>query len=128
MCSVFSQEQYINLKFNRNLFYDVGRECSLEGKFEVVINRTHPAYLLKLDGKDKTVFSHQTFDCVIKVRTEWYTNRSRNPWNRDRWNQPSWEQRQWEQRQQEKNDDNNDLSGTCLSFNPDSYCCTSYDV
>ena len=56
---VFSQDHFINLKFNRNLFYDVSRECSLEGKFEAVINRTHPAYLLKLDGKDKTVFSHQ---------------------------------------------------------------------
>ena len=57
--SVFSQDHFVNLKFNRSLFYDVSRECSLEGKFEAIINRTHPAYLLKLDGKDKTVFSHQ---------------------------------------------------------------------
>ena len=49
----------MNLKFNRSLFRDVSRECSLEGKFEAVINRNTPAYLLKLDGKDKTVFSHQ---------------------------------------------------------------------
>ena len=56
---VWTEDHFINLKFNRSLFYDVGRECSLEGKFEAVINRTHPAYLLKLDGKDKTVFSHQ---------------------------------------------------------------------
>ena len=51
---VWSQDHFINLKFNRSLFYDVSRECSLEGKFEAVINRTHPAYLLKLEGKDKT--------------------------------------------------------------------------
>ena len=56
---VWTEDHFINLKFNRSLFYDVGRECSLEGKFEAVINRTPPAYLLKLDGKDKTVFSHQ---------------------------------------------------------------------
>ena len=49
----------MNLKFNRSLFRDVSRECSLEGKFEAVINRNTPAYLLKLDGKDKTVFSQQ---------------------------------------------------------------------
>ena len=49
----------MNLKFNRSLFRDVSRECSLEGKFEAVINRKNPAYLLKLDGKDKTVFSQQ---------------------------------------------------------------------
>ena len=49
----------MNLKFNRSLFRDVSRECSLEGKFEAVINRNNPAYLLKLDGKDKTVFSQQ---------------------------------------------------------------------
>ena len=60
---VWTEDHFINLKFNRSLFYDVGRECSLEGKFEAVINRTHPAYLLKLDGKDKTVFSHQ-----VKIR------------------------------------------------------------
>ena len=56
---VWSQDHFINLKFNRSLFYDVSRECSLEGKFEAVINRTHPAYLLKLEGKDKTFLSHQ---------------------------------------------------------------------
>jgi len=114
----FSQDHFVNLKFNRNLFYDVGRECSLEGKFEVVINRTHPAYLLKLDGKDKTVFSHQTFDCVIKVRTEWYTNRSRHQgqWNNGRWQQPSWQQQQY-QYQQEKYDDNNDLSVMMFDIN-----------
>ena len=51
----------MNLKFNRSLFRDVSQECSLEGKFEAVINRRTPAYLLKLDGKDKTVFSQQVF-------------------------------------------------------------------
>ena len=56
---VWTEDHFINLKFNRSLFYDVGRECSLEGKFEAVINRKNPAYLLKLDGKDKTVFSQQ---------------------------------------------------------------------
>ena len=49
----------MNLKFNRSLFRDVSRECSLEGKFEAVINRNNPAFLLKLDGKDKTVFTQQ---------------------------------------------------------------------
>merc|ERR1711936_947892 len=82
----FTQDHYMNLKFNRSLFRDVSRECSLEGKFEAVINRKTPAYLLKLDGKDKTVFSQQTFDCVIKIRTEWYTNRTRQGhWVNGRW-------------------------------------------
>ena len=64
--SVFTQDHYMNLKFNRSLFRDVSRECSLEGKFEAVINRKTPAYLLKLDGKDKTVFSQQ----VSSTQTE----------------------------------------------------------
>ena len=55
----FTQDHFMNLKFNRSLFRDVSRECSLEGKFEAVINRNNPAYLLKLDGKDNTVFSQQ---------------------------------------------------------------------
>ena len=55
----FTQDHFMNLKFNRSLFRDVSRECSLEGKFEAVINRKNPAYLLKLDGKDNTVFSQQ---------------------------------------------------------------------
>jgi len=102
----WTEDHFINLKFNRSLFYDVGRECSLEGKFEAVINRTHPAYLLKLDGKDKTVFSHQTFDCIIKVRTEWYTNR----WNRS--HQGQWVNGRWQpyQYHEDKYEDNNDLS------------------
>jgi len=106
----WSQDHFINLKFNRSLFYDVSRECSLEGKFEAVINRTHPAYLLKLEGKDKTFLSHQTFDCVIKVRTEWYTNRSREgQWINGRW-QPY-------QYHQDKYDDNNDLSVMMFDIN-----------
>ena len=60
------QQNFMNLKFNRSLFRDVSRECSLEGKFEAVINRRNPAYLLKLDGKDKTVFSQQ----VSSAQTE----------------------------------------------------------
>jgi len=106
----WSQDHFINLKFNRSLFYDVSRECSLEGKFEAVINRTHPAYLLKLEGKDKTFLSHQTFDCIIKVRTEWYTNRSREgQWVNGRW-QPY-------QYHQDKYDDNNDLSVMMFDIN-----------
>ena len=61
-----AQQNFMNLKFNRSLFRDVSRECSLEGKFEAVINRRNPAYLLKLDGKDKTVFSQQ----VSSAQTE----------------------------------------------------------
>merc|ERR1711953_108159 len=108
--SWFTQDHFMNLKFNRSLFRDVSRECSLEGKFEAVINRNNPAYLLKLDGKDNTVFSQQTFDCVIKVRTEWYTNRTRRgQWVNGRWQEYN--------PHQEKYDDNNDLSVMIFDIN-----------
>jgi len=107
----FTQDDhFMNLKFNRSLFRDVSRECSLEGKFEAVINRNNPAFLLKLDGKDKTVFTQQTFDCVIKVRTEWYTNRSR----RGQWVNGRWQEHN---PHQEKYDDNNDLSVMIFDIN-----------
>merc|ERR1711953_740243 len=108
--SWFNDDHFMNLKFNRSLFRDVSRECSLEGKFEAVINRKNPAYLLKLDGKDKTVFSQQTFDCVIKVRTEWYSNRTRRgQWVNGRWQEYN--------PHQEKDDENNDLSVMIFDIN-----------
>ena len=45
--------QFDNL--NRSMFCDMSKECSLEGRFEAVINDTHPLHLLKLDGRKLSI-------------------------------------------------------------------------
>ena len=37
------------------------------GSYETILNRTHPAALLKLDIRYKTLVTYQSFDCIIKV-------------------------------------------------------------
>jgi len=59
-----------------DLFKDIRQECFLEGKFEAVINSTHPLHLLKLDGRNGDSFSHQIFDCEIDIMTGWSRNKS----------------------------------------------------
>ena len=66
--------------------------CFRTGSYETVLNRTHPAALLKLDIRYKTLVTYQSFDCIIKVQilsvfyviqTLWYQLSfppSRVPW------------------------------------------------
>jgi len=69
-----------NLKFNRSHFLDLTDPCSRTGSYETVLNRTHPAALLKLDIRYKTLVTYQSFDCMIKVKTEFH-NKSREFYN-----------------------------------------------
>jgi len=55
------------LKFNRSHFLDLTDPCSRTGSYETILNRTHPAALLKLDIRYKTLVTYQSFDCIIKV-------------------------------------------------------------
>lgn len=64
------------LKFNRSHFQDLTDPCSRTGIFYATLNTTHPAALLKLDSRYKTLVTTHTFDCVIKVKTE-FGNKSR---------------------------------------------------
>ena len=80
------------LKFNRSHFLDLTDPCSRyslmhnpkllaltnslttvlmfhrTGSYETILNRTHPAALLKLDIRYKTLVTYQSFDCIIKVQ------------------------------------------------------------
>eukprot|EP00090_Calanus_glacialis_P012013 TRINITY_DN20461_c0_g1_i1.p1 TRINITY_DN20461_c0_g1~~TRINITY_DN20461_c0_g1_i1.p1 ORF type:complete len:299 (-),score=42.69 TRINITY_DN20461_c0_g1_i1:182-1078(-) len=69
-----------SLKFNRSQFFDLTDPCSRTGEYNAVINRSHPAALLKLDTRYKTLVTYQTFDCVIKIKTE-FGNKSRDYYN-----------------------------------------------
>jgi len=69
-----------SLKFNRSQFLDLTDPCSRTGEFHAVINKTHPTALLKLDTRYKTLVTYQTFDCIIKVKTE-FMNKSRAYYN-----------------------------------------------
>merc|ERR1712106_564571 len=69
-----------SLKFNRSQFLDLTDPCSRTGEYHAVINRTHPAAMLKLDIRYKTLVTYQSFDCVIKVKTE-FMNKSREFYN-----------------------------------------------
>lgn len=69
-----------NLKFNRSMFTDVSGPCSRTGVFQAKINKTHPTAFIKLDIRYKTLVTYQTFDCIIKVKTE-FTNKSREFYN-----------------------------------------------
>ena len=69
-----------NLKFNRSMFTDVSGPCSKTGVFHARINKTHPTAFIKLDIRYKTLVTYQTFDCIIKVKTE-FTNKSREFYN-----------------------------------------------
>jgi len=69
-----------SLKFNRSQFLDLTDPCSRTGEYHAVINRTHPASMLKLDIRYKTLVTYQSFDCVIKVKTE-FMNKSREFYN-----------------------------------------------
>ena len=40
-----------SLKFNRSQFMDLTDACSRTGQYEAVINRSHPALLVKLDTR-----------------------------------------------------------------------------
>ena len=68
------------LKFNRSQFQDLTDPCSRTGQYEAVINRSHPALLVKLDTRYKTLVTYQTFDCLIKVKTE-FRNKSQEYYN-----------------------------------------------
>jgi len=68
------------LKFNRSHFLDLTDPCSRTGSYETILNRTHPAALLKLDIRYKTLVTYQSFDCIIKVKTEFH-NKSREFYN-----------------------------------------------
>lgn len=69
-----------SLKFNRSQFMDLTDACSRTGQYEAVINRTHPALLVKLDTRYRTLVTYQTFDCLIKVKTE-FLNKSGETYN-----------------------------------------------
>jgi len=69
-----------SLKFNRSQFMDLTDACSRTGQYEAVINRTHPALLVKLDTRYRTLVTYQTFDCLIKVKTE-FLNKSTETYN-----------------------------------------------
>ena len=60
------------MKINRSLFYDLTDPCTRSGEFQTVVNGSQPASLLKLDNtRYKTPEdTFQTFDCVIKIKTE----------------------------------------------------------
>ena len=68
------------MKFNRSQFYDLTDPCSRTGQYEAVINRSHPALLVKLDTRYRTLVTYQTFDCLIKVKTE-FLNKSQETYN-----------------------------------------------
>ena len=40
-----------SLKFNRSQFMDLTDACSRTGQYEAVINRSHPALMVKLDTR-----------------------------------------------------------------------------
>ena len=42
--------------------------------------RTHPALLVKLDTRYRSLVTYQTFDCLIKVKTE-FLNKSTETYN-----------------------------------------------
>merc|ERR1712222_127169 len=69
-----------SLKFNRSQFMDLTDACSRTGQFEAVINRSHPALMVKLDTRYRTLVTYQTFDCLIKVKTE-FLNKSQETYN-----------------------------------------------
>ena len=69
-----------HMKFNRSQFYDLTDPCSRTGQYEAVINRSHPALLVKLDTRYRTLVTYQTFDCLIKVKTE-FLNKSQETYN-----------------------------------------------
>ena len=69
-----------NLKFNRSMFTDVSGPCSRTGVFQAALNKTHPTAFIKLDIRYKTLVTYQTFDCIIKVKTE-FSNKSREFYN-----------------------------------------------
>jgi len=69
-----------HLKFNRSMFTDVSSECSRTGVFQAELNKTNPSAFIKLDIRYKTLVTYQTFDCAIKVKTE-FTNKSREFYN-----------------------------------------------
>jgi len=69
-----------HLKFNRSMFTDVSSECSRTGVFQAKLNKTNPSAFIKLDIRYKTLVTYQTFDCAIKVKTE-FTNKSREFYN-----------------------------------------------
>lgn len=63
------------LKFNRSQFIDLSEPCSRTGVYHTILNRTNPIALVKLDIRYKTLVTYQTFDCLIKVKTE-FMNKS----------------------------------------------------
>ena len=62
------------------MFEDVSSPCSRTGVFQAVLNKTNPTAFIKLDIRYKTLVTYQTFDCIIKVKTE-FTNKSREFYN-----------------------------------------------
>ena len=62
------------------MFSDVSQPCSRTGLHHVSLNKTHPTAFLKLDIRFKTMITYQTFDCIIKVRTE-FSNKSKEFYN-----------------------------------------------
>merc|ERR1719429_617512 len=69
-----------HMKFNRSQFFDLTDPCSRTGQYEAVINRSHPALLVKLDTRYRTPVTYQTFDCLIRVKTE-FLNKSQETYN-----------------------------------------------
>ena len=67
-------------KFNRSMFRDVSQPCSRTGLTHVTLNKTNPTAFLKLDIRFKTMITYQTFDCIIKVQTE-FSNKSKEFYN-----------------------------------------------
>jgi len=59
---------------------DMSEPCSRLGQYNALLNRTNPVALLKLDIRYKTLVAYQTFDCMIKVKTE-FMNKSREYYN-----------------------------------------------
>ena len=47
---------------------------------KVTLNRSNPTAFLKLDIRFKTMITYQTFDCIIKVQTE-FSNKSKEFYN-----------------------------------------------
>lgn len=69
-----------SLKFNRSQFVDLTDPCSRTGQYQAIINRSHPAALVKLDTRYRTLVTYQTFDCIIKVKTE-FRNKTKELYN-----------------------------------------------
>lgn len=67
-------------KFNRSMFRDVSQPCSRTGLTHVTLNKTNPTAFLKLDIRFQTMITYQTFDCIIKVQTE-FSNKSKEFYN-----------------------------------------------